>query len=497
VGEADSVNAEQHVDPKTVQARLDKAGPGDVIVLGPGRYTEALRLIGRRGNPMRPITIRAQPGAVIDGGISFTVFNHRAQLVAKADWLLGRRPPGIQSIALEAMLTIDSCEHVRVEGLAFRATWPTAVLVDTSRDVILSRLHIRDSAFAFFLHGELTRGIVIERCTWLQDVTRGDLWRRIAWDRIHGDDWHEADVRGLDGDFVRSYRIAGDLTVRHNRILHAFNGVHCFNRRPDFPDTLNRNVYIYGNYFACIRDNPIEPEGTAWNWWVFHNRFFNCHKWFSLELERSGYFYIFGNLGWFDEIPGPPKSKNQGGAVFKFGEEAGPGHGPHYVFNNSWYLRSPLADCGRWADLEHTNNAVLYCGQHPDHMAACTTDARLFGDTANGSEEERFTKEWAALKISFANDCIAHHEFPEPVRAAGYPVEGGIAQDPGFRNPAKGDFRLNGESPCRGKARQLTLELLGRPSVTVTPRDIGAFQDNELIEPPAGVVPDYGEVPSS
>ena len=223
------------VDPKTVQGCLDKAGPGDVIVLRPGRYIEGLRLIGRRGNPVCPITIRALPGAVIDGGVSFTIFNHRAQLVAKADWLRGHRPPGIQSIALEAMLTIDSCEHVRVKGLAFRAAWPTAVLVDTSSNVTLTGLRIRDSAFAFLLHGEPTRGIVIERCLWVQDTTRGDLWRRTAWDRIHGADWHEADVRGLDGDYVRSYRIAGDLTVRYNRILHAFNGVHCFNRRPDYP----------------------------------------------------------------------------------------------------------------------------------------------------------------------------------------------------------------------------------------------------------------------
>ena len=33
--------------------------------------------------------------------------------------------------------------------------------------------------------------------------------------------------------------------------------------------------------------------------------------------------------------------------------------------------------------------------------------------------------------------------------------------------------------------------------MTVTPRDIGAFQDEQLIEPPAGVVPGYGEVLSS
>jgi hypothetical protein len=176
------VSGKVAVDPKTVQGCLDKAGPGDVIVLRPGRYIEGLRLIGRRGNPVCPITIRALPGAVIDGGVSFTIFNHRAQLVAKADWLLGHRPPGIQSIALEAMLTIDSCEHVRVEGLAFRAAWPTAVLVDTSSNVTLTGLRIRDSAFAFLLHGEPTRGIVIERCTWLQDTTRGDLWRRTAWD---------------------------------------------------------------------------------------------------------------------------------------------------------------------------------------------------------------------------------------------------------------------------------------------------------------------------
>lgn len=63
------------------------------------------------------------------------------------------------------------------------------------------------------------------------------------------------------------------------------------------------NVEIYDNDFQFNRDNPVEPEDYAANWWVFHNRIYNGHGWFSLDGVKGGPVYIFGNVGWFDDKP--------------------------------------------------------------------------------------------------------------------------------------------------------------------------------------------------
>jgi hypothetical protein len=476
------------VGPSDAQAALDRVQAGEVLLFRPGCYKRPLRLANRAGTPERPIRLVAEPGAVLDGGRRLEEFNPQAQLIAAVDQLKGRHPPGIQALALDAFLTLDACDHVRVEGFAIEGAWPTAVLVDNCTHVVLRGLDIREGTFAFFLHGERTRRVVIEDCRWLQDVTRGELWRQIAWDRVHGDDLGPDDKRALDGDFVRSYRIRGELVVRRNLVEHAFNGVHCFSRREDPPAGLNEDVLIHDNEFRYVRDNAVEPEDRFRNWWVFRNRIYNCHKWFSIEVERSDLLYLFGNTGWYDEVPGPPDDENKGGGVFKFPKRREE-QGRHYVFNNSWYLRSPIAKNYLFSGLLHTNNAIIYGDP----------DARVFGDLAAAGEEKRFTTRWHELGITFVNDVVHHLSFPDPLRAAGYLVDGGRGEDPRFVDPARADFRLSDGSPCTDTAMPVRIALLDGREVQLQLADIGALQGGRLIELPPGTVPSYeaGPEPSS
>jgi Right handed beta helix region len=53
----------------TVQAAVDAAGAGDTVLITPGRYFERVVLIKKGGTVDQPLTIRAQPGAVLDHGI--------------------------------------------------------------------------------------------------------------------------------------------------------------------------------------------------------------------------------------------------------------------------------------------------------------------------------------------------------------------------------------------------------------------------------------------
>lgn len=50
----------------SINEALDRARPGDVIMVSPGTYTELVRSV-RPGEPTRPIRLVGEPGAIIEG----------------------------------------------------------------------------------------------------------------------------------------------------------------------------------------------------------------------------------------------------------------------------------------------------------------------------------------------------------------------------------------------------------------------------------------------
>ncbi len=324
------------VSPHDVVEKTKALQAGDRVIFTSGRYTERLQFKNLSGQTAHPIEFVAEPGAILDGGQRFEDFNPRAQRISEEQQALGKYP-GIYPISMEGFFIFEECDWITIRGFYVVGVWPTIIALKNCRHIVIDDMHMREGTFAIFAEGSKTNGIVVENSTWVQDITKGDLWFRIGWHRMH-DEVNPGDARAYDGDFFRSVDIKGNVTIRNNSISHAFNAVHLYNRRLD--PNLNNNVYIYGNSFTYIRDNAIEPEYAASNWWVYHNKIFNCHKWISFEMTLSGYFFVFGNVGWFDSLPGPIADNQFGGAVFKLPPATDPAPGHHYVFHNSWYLRS-------------------------------------------------------------------------------------------------------------------------------------------------------------
>ena len=163
-----------------------------------------------------------------------------------------------------------------------------------------------------------------------QDVSSDHrMWNSIPWKAIHGsrDNSGEKvdpdnDFRAWDGDFFRAWDVAGNIIIRDNRISDAFNAIHFFNRIDELAPGVDpkglkynggrrasANILIENNTFTRIRDNAIEPEDYAWNWVVRHNVFADCYRPFSLELQRAGWFYIYGNYGWVTTSPVSTQSR--------------------------------------------------------------------------------------------------------------------------------------------------------------------------------------------
>ena len=114
---------------------------------------------------------------------------------------------------------------------------------------------------------------------------------------------------------LRTYGIAGDVTIRQCTIRHACYGIHIHHAVKHGTDpAINPNVRIHDNRFDFIRNNAIEPESGANHWWVFHIYIRNCHKVFSLERKQSASMFFVGNTYWFDETTTQDLDYN-GGAI--------------------------------------------------------------------------------------------------------------------------------------------------------------------------------------
>lgn len=403
---------------------ISDARPGDLIQILSGVYTVPFVVDGVSGAEGRAIVIQGDGGATLDG---------RRNLV---------RPPDFDEPSFEhfAFIKIRRSAHVEVSNLTIQNVWPTAVYIEDSRHLSFSHLNVHGSTFAFFARGRSTRDLLIERCAWVQDV---QIWDGILWKDIH----HMPRPRKeLDGDFFRSFSIAGRIIIRRNLIAHAFNGIHLFADPKDRVGSVNNGVWIYENTLQFIRDNAIEAEYLATNWWVYRNRIYNCHKWFAFEHCRGGHWYVFANVGWFDRKPGPKDDEFNGGGVFKANkikrrdmEGRRLPNRPVYVFHNSWYLRSSYVKKGKLRKFNHFNNAIEYARPGSYAPGIINPHRDMFG--------KDFTREWTRLEISFRNDLCNHLDFPDHYALVEDMQIEGIHAEPRFREPENGYFAPQTDEP--------------------------------------------------
>ncbi len=480
--------------PDSILQAIESAEPGDRVILEAGQYP-SIAITWKHGAVDRPIEIFAKAGAVFDGGRRYEDFQQEANDLARELQENGKFP-GVYPIADNGHVTFRNCRYVRLVGATFKGCWPTCVAIQDCSDIALADLTMEEASFAIYARGSRTSGILIERCSWLQDIERGRIWRDIPWSKIHGVQPVEPDdARAFDGDFFRAVGIRGGVTIRDCLVEHAFNGVHLFHSDGDGLNTNeNRDVRVYRNRFRYVRDNAVEPEYGATNWWVFHNEIYNCHKWFSVECRRMGYTYWFGNTGWFDEIP-TLSSGHNAGAVWKTPRDPKPTTGLNYVFHNSFYLRSKYIKKKRLRNIRHFNNAIQYCTQSDFSNGACDGPVGFFGDIAASGEGARFTKEWRDLNIRFQSDIVAHHEFPEVLVNGGYPIEDGLTDVPGFVNPMEGAFQLIEGAAASGRSISQSIELEdGERWALSAGLDLGAWQGDQKITPPAQAFSDFPSI---
>jgi len=407
-----------------VQQQISTAIPGTVITLPKGSYGESLVFENKHGKDDKLITLTGDSDneayhAILDGGMEFADFNPDTNRIVYEIEQRGikefekeedRPYPGLHHIADRALLVIRNCSYLRIREFSLMRGWPTLIYIENSHHICLEDLSLVDGTFAIFCRGEDCHEIQVSNCRWVQDKSKKMLWQGCAWRQIHNPPVDpEGDFRAFDGGFFHGDKISGNVLIENNVISDAFNGIQLWSYDPDeYPLekllTLNRNVVIRNNSFYNIRDNAVEPERSAYNWWVYHNNINNCHKAFSLDLTVYQYVYIFGNLIWSDSRQGAPSGDdNRGGAVFKL--KCRENHellAPIYFFHNSIYSRMTYVKKRGLHHLKHFANAIEMCRPelHAHDFQSFEPNKALFGD-------KFLEKRDVYVGMNFSDDCFS------------------------------------------------------------------------------------------
>ncbi|MCY6381297.1 right-handed parallel beta-helix repeat-containing protein [Hoeflea prorocentri] len=501
--------AVERANPSNVAKRCRKLRAGDRIILEEGVYRQPLVLTGLAGTARAPIVIEAETGAVFTSGLSRKKYGKQANLIAMRRQAAGYYP-SVGQTADEATLAFIHCRHVIVRGLNFLRCWPTAVYLEECQHMRLEELSFREGTIAIGANGLTTRDILVSKCDWKQDVSDdNEMWNTIPWRRVHGSKQNtdgipvdpEGDYRAWDGDFFRAWDVAGNIVIRDNTISDAFNAIHFFNRIDQLAPGVDAiqlnfnngrrasaNILIEGNTFTRIRDNAIEPEDYAWNWVIRHNTFADCYRPFSLELQRAGWFYIYGNVGWVNNPPSmlPEPGDRTKCSHFKLGG-AQKNEGPIHVFFNSWYYRKgkgifPKGALGR---LRHFNNAIGFGNPAKAQMFGKTGSLKWLEDDLGN----HFTRQWDAehYDIIFDGDLCEDSNFPDGFRSLGFELgENSKAGSPSFAHPesAQPNLRIGSDSAGFKTAIAMLIELPDGSGISVPAgRNIGAHQEDGVYDP--------------
>jgi len=399
--------------------------PGDIVQLLPGKYwppilfdedtgnppaCKPIKLAELYGRPHAPITIRGLGArTTLDGGLGG--IPHDSIL------------PEMKHFAF---FKLADCAWIEFENLHVSSCWPTFLYIQDSSYVTVRDIVCTDSRYMVYARGLTTHHILLEGNRWRQDPT-GSMWHDILWL-----DSKRKRYFYYNGGIFGSLGISGSVVIRGNVIQDAFNGMR-MKAEKKACNSQNHNVEVYGNRLERIRDNPVEPERSAMNWWVHHNDIRDAHAWFSLDEVDGGFWYFFGNRGVSKDAPGTPLDPNTGGKVYKYDATGPMPVKMVFAFNNSYFLRSSLIKEGATTLLTHRDNAVIF--SPPSDPGP---DERFMGP--------HFMPEGWASGVSFDHD-LTNVPWPGKITANAQEQEGIV--DPGARfvDPDNHDLRLAGETP--------------------------------------------------
>ena len=322
---------------RTIQRAADLANPGDVVLIHPGVYREAV-YVRKSGTWIQPIVFRGVgSGAILDGS--------DASIDARTNWR--SRGYGIHSLGMEFSTSHVSTERGRLfkyasldDLRALRAGAPGGFFAD--RGTLYIKFADGSSPADHAIHvGRLDRGFIVENQSWvgieglelryfggandgvgillrdctscrvrrtrIHEVRRAGIWveggerTRIEdneiWDTsILSWPWHAISSSTAEnhGIVVTGTNPLG-LIIRRNRIHGTFDAIAPCGSRP--PSTaLTTETDVYDNDLWELADDGIEAEPYCANLRIWNNRITGTMMAISTAPAGPGPIWILRNV---------------------------------------------------------------------------------------------------------------------------------------------------------------------------------------------------------
>jgi len=457
----------------SIQAAVDAARAGDVVLIAPGIYRETV-VVNTSGTPDAYIHIQGESGAVLDGSAAsfldregpYAWSSRRVRgryspydYVADCDWqvdyvaiddlklygyeslddmmLCRSGPPGgwyqdLEAGKLYVHLTrayaspnhsktvvarretglVLNGEYILVDGLEVRYFGKRGIQVNASNNVIQDCL-IHHQDVGVYIYDKDVHNTTIQD----NEIYQTSVWR---WP------WHMTKATRYEVDNIAAR--AGRGTVIRGNVVHgSFDGIGLSVwEHLDEPGWI-QDTDVNDNVIFNCGDDGCEPEGTCVNLRFFNNRIDNCLMVQSIAPVTVGPAWFVNETysnGWLGVL----KIKVRTSGVVNL---------YNCTFYSGGWRRSVWDYGGAWKNLTF-RNCIFYGTDY------------VFSDTGP-DKEGTVTFDYDCLYTTLETKFVRWEGQPysdlDAFRAAGY-EEHGIAADPAFLAPEAGDFRLAPESPC-------------------------------------------------
>jgi hypothetical protein len=387
------------------------------------------------------------------------------------------------------VFVFDKVDGLLVEWLAFEQCWPNAIVLHGCSNAVVAHCTATHGTNFIFARSAQdappSHGFKIHDVTWEQDPDQL-LWNgNVTWCQVKQGEREDCAPQQLkpdrhifNGALFHARKILGGVEIFNCTVRNAFNGIRLVgqSREPGVAFKINNvDVHIHRNHFFQVRDNVIEPEKFAYNWWVYRNEIVGSYATFSFDGLQGDYFYYFANRC---RIATPHRDTDGTfgdatshfiGHSFKFYSDTATGK-HFYSFHNSIHTCYPYAKEGATAHWVDCNNAIEFVDLRP-----AVPDPHFFR-----TERTEFKP---GPGCRFRGMLSNYLNFPQSLQAA-YPVEG-VHQNPVFAAGAHGKFDLPPGSPGRGGAVAERIEFVNGTSYDLPAgEDIGAVQRGALYAGP-------------
>ena len=214
---------------QSINSAIEKAEPGDTVLLLPGRYRELINIKEKNGLPDKAVYIigSSQKGnevSIIDGGAE------KPSAEATNYWIV-----------------FEKSSWIVIENLKFENGWTDPIQVINSSYLSFNSCDFNGGKRVIYATGIHTHHILIENCFWDQG---GEYLWTVEEDDEGVDAWtsmHHENMSYFNGSIIDFRKTGGAVVIRNNKFINNFNTVRWRGEKG-----YDANIEIYSNDISTI-----------------------------------------------------------------------------------------------------------------------------------------------------------------------------------------------------------------------------------------------------